>query len=71
MFGDSRDMFGNAHGGNDTLIGGVNATNYLYGDAYSMYDNAHRRQRHADRRATRLTALWRRLRHVRQRPRRQ
>ena len=33
-------MSDNTRGGNDTLIGGDNANNILYGDAGVMYDNA-------------------------------
>ena len=33
-------MHDNARGGNDTLIGGANAFNSLYGDAFEMFDNA-------------------------------
>jgi hypothetical protein len=35
-------MYDNAHGGNDTLIGGDGSTfNELYGDGRVMYGNAH------------------------------
>ena len=33
-------MCDNSDGGNDTLIGGAGSTNFLNGDALSMYDNA-------------------------------
>ena len=33
-------MYDNTHGGDDTLIGGANANNTLYGDARFMHDNA-------------------------------
>ena len=33
-------MYGNADGGNDTLIGGAGAINFLNGDVLFMYDNA-------------------------------
>ena len=34
-------MVGDSRGGNDTLIGGNGGVNFLYGDAFSMSDNAH------------------------------
>ena len=37
LHGDAFEMHDNAHGGNDTLIGGDNGGNMLYGDADAMF----------------------------------
>ena len=70
LYGDAYAMSDNAQGGNDTLTGGdLDAINFLVGDAYAMSGSARGGDDTLTGQKCAKQNVWRRLHHVRQRPR--